>query len=146
MPFIFTQTGDRKLEYLKSKHKVLFTCMVNSGTVAADGNGDRILRPGTIMARITAPILCSGSCGPYDENATDGRAVPIGILNDYINLRHGHVESAILMEGHVYELRIYRYDTQTYGNIPNAIKNALRSSTTDVHFQPGNPGNSQSEV
>lgn len=132
------ETGDAKQEYLRSKEAIFLTVTISSGVVNADANGDKILRPGTVLGKVTSPIPCSGSFGPYDPNATDGRQNPVAILHTWINVRFGHKPVAAVFEAHVLEPKIWWIDgagTMQQGSVPAAVKTALRNNEYgDIHF------------
>jgi hypothetical protein len=76
-----------KNAYLRSTQDVKFeSYTVAASTVPSvtiDGYAQKILQPGTVMAKITSTAE-SGKVGPFDANATDGRQTAANIvgLND----------------------------------------------------------------
>jgi len=96
------------VEFLASAHYVTKPVTIDASTVPADGNGDKILRAGTVLGKITA----SGLYGPYDPGAADGRQTAECILLHSVNCRHGNQAVAAVTHGVVYEARLTGVDEQ----------------------------------
>jgi len=74
---------------------------LDASTVTADGNGDKILPKGQVVARITA----TGRYGKYDDAQVDGRAVAKGFLFEAVNLKQGNAVVGMIIEGSVIAAR-----------------------------------------
>jgi len=96
------------VEFLASRHYVTKTVTIDASTVPADGNGDKILKAGTVLGKITA----SGLYGPYDPGAADGRETADCILLNSVNCRDGNQVAAAVTHGVVYEARVTGLDGQ----------------------------------
>lgn len=103
------------VEFLASAQYTARTVTLDADTVAADSNGDKILRAGTVLGRITA----SGQYGPYDDAAGDGRDVAVGILLTTVNLRHGDAVVAMMDSGVVHEARLIGLDANAKADLAN---------------------------
>jgi hypothetical protein len=80
---------------------------VDSTLVGADANGDKILKAGTVMGKVTA----SNKWRAYVNNAADGSQTPVGFLAATINLRWGDVIVGLLVGGSVRTARCSGLDT-----------------------------------
>ncbi|MGI2294170.1 head decoration protein [Paenibacillus sp. GXUN7292] len=58
---------------------------IDSSKITADANGDKIIRIGMPMAKVTA----TGKFVPYDEDGTDGSENPTVILKHTVNVKDG---------------------------------------------------------
>lgn len=58
---------------------------IDSAAVTADGNGDKIIRKGMPMAKLTA----SGKFVPYNSTGEDGSQNPTVILKRTVNVKDG---------------------------------------------------------
>ncbi|MBO2942803.1 head decoration protein [Paenibacillus sp. F411] len=58
---------------------------IDSAAVTADANGDKIIKKGMPMAKLTA----SGKFVPYDPAGTDGSENPTVILKRTVNVKDG---------------------------------------------------------
>jgi len=65
--------------------------------VGADANGNKILKKGTCLGRITA----TGKYGPYSNAAGDGRQDAKGFLLEAVNLRFGDAVTGMAIMGSV---------------------------------------------
>lgn len=134
MPNLISTTGRKKLEYLKSQEGVFLPLTLSSGVVSADSDGNKLVIPGTVLGKITA----SGSgydtnkYGPFDSGASDGRETAVCLLDTYANLKDGDLEVGGLFEGHVVTARVT--SDGVLGTVSDAVKSALRSVTSDIHF------------
>jgi hypothetical protein len=78
---------------------------IDKNLITPDANGDRIVKNGTVLAKVTA----TGKYGPYDNAATDGREVEAetGVLvNGGVNARNGDVITGMLIHGSVLRARL----------------------------------------
>ena len=62
--------------FLASEHKITLDGVIDSGLVTPDADGEKYLKEGTVLAKVTA----TGKLAPYDDSKTDGREVAVGIL------------------------------------------------------------------
>lgn len=123
-----TDSGVQIDEYRYSNQTVVIKSItIASGVVTADGDGNRVLYPGTIMGRVTS----GGKYGPYDGSAADGRETVAGILDTFVNAKDGDVEAGNLINGFVIEERIW-VGTSKPGSLSQAVKDALTASGLDV--------------
>lgn len=58
---------------------------IDSAAITADGNGDKIIKKGMPMAKLTA----GGKWVPYDKAGTDGSENPVVILKRTVNVKDG---------------------------------------------------------
>lgn len=79
---------------------------LDSSLVGADANGDKILKAGTIVGKVTA----TGKYGAYDNSASDGRQTATGAIIESVNLRDGDVITGMLIHGSLYEARVSGLD------------------------------------
>ena len=90
--------------FLASEHKMAKRggITVDASTVGADADGNKILRAGTVMAKIDS----SGKYRAYldSENANAG-GVASGFQLESINLKDGDVITALLIHGSVLSAR-----------------------------------------
>ena len=95
-----------KNEYLRSTRDLKFESYTFAkGTVTPDANGDIILQPGTVLAKITSGADVD-KVGPYSPSATDGRQTAANIvgLNETFlpwQLLERDVEVAVAVEARV---------------------------------------------
>lgn len=79
---------------------------LDAATVTADANGDKIIKAGTFVSRITA----TGKYGPYATGASDGRQTPSddtsGYLPEGVNLRDGDVICGVFISCSVLSARV----------------------------------------
>jgi hypothetical protein len=122
-------------EYLRSTQDV----KTESYTVAAasipvrtiDGTSQKILQPGTVMAKITSGGD-SGKVGPFEEGATDGRQTLANIvgLNDTFlpwQLLERDVEISVVYQATAVQAWCLEY-TIAGGATPVALTNATRDA------------------
>jgi hypothetical protein len=122
-------------EYLRSTQDV----KTESYTVAAasipvrtiDGTSQKILQPGTVMAKITSGGD-SGKVGPFQEGATDGRQTLTNIvgLNDTFlpwQLLERDVEISVVYQATAVQAWCLEY-TIAGGATPVALTNATRDA------------------
>lgn len=93
-----------KNEYLRSTRDLKFESYTFAkGTVTPDANGDIILQPGTVLAKITSGADVD-KVGPYSPSATDGRQTAaniVGLDETFLpwQLKERDVEVAVLVGG-----------------------------------------------
>jgi hypothetical protein len=84
-------------KYLPDGNVLSESVVIDPATVAADGAGDKILKKGTFIVKITSGGT-AGEFGPYLAGATDGRQTPTppaggnpncGILSDDVDVTRG---------------------------------------------------------
>jgi hypothetical protein len=107
VPAAYTPFGKneflRSTQDVKYEHYTLAKETVPSRTI--DGSAQKILQPGTVLARITSgPSV--GKIGPFSAAATDGRqtlANIVGINGTFLpwQLLERDVEVAVVVEGRV---------------------------------------------
>ena len=103
-----TTTVTGKASFLASEHFVVKRggITLDASLVTADGNGDKILKAGTFVAKVTA----TGKYGIHAAGATDGRQTPgvddSGYLLEEANLRDGDVVTGLLIHGSVLAARV----------------------------------------
>lgn len=68
---------------------------VDASTVGANANGDKILKRGTAMGKITS----SGKFRAYVNSNNDGSETAVGLLMETINLRDGDVVCGLMIHG-----------------------------------------------
>lgn len=84
--------------------------------VTIDGHtGQKVLQPGTVMAKITAAGADQGKIGPFSAAATDGRqtlANIVGINNTFLpwQLMERDVEVAVIYEASVVQANCIEMD------------------------------------
>lgn len=145
-----TSTPFGRNEYLRST-KVFLTqpYTVAAATVPAvtvDGTPQKILQPGTVMAKITTGVD-AGKVGPYSTDAagvTDGRSVAANIvgLNDTFlpwQLLERDVEIACVYDCVAVQAWCFEY-TAAGGAVPQPLSNATADAMRnrkdmDVHFK-----------
>lgn len=82
---------------------------IDASTLTADAKGNKIVKAGTLIAKITA----NGKYGLYDALATDGRETitdDAGFLPESINARNGDVITGVLLHGSVLTARVIGVD------------------------------------
>lgn len=90
---------------------------VDASTVAADANGNKILKAGTILA----PITATGKYAAYDNTLSNGRETAEGILTTGINLKDGDVITHLLLQGSVLAARISGLDSAARADLAGRI-------------------------
>lgn len=83
---------------------------VDSTSVGADANGDKILRAGTVMGNMTSGGQAK-KWRVYVNNASDGSQNAVGFLAETINLRYGDVVVGLLESGSVLTARVSGLDS-----------------------------------
>lgn len=124
-----TYTGAR--EYLAARPFALGSVTLDASTVTADAAGDKIVQPGTLIAKISA----SGKWGPYDAGASDGRQTSTDnllICHDHVNLKGGDMEAAVLLIGVAQAEAVTLVDGTTV--ITKALQEKLRSKIANIIF------------
>ena len=106
--------------FLASEHKMAKRggITVDASTVGADADGNKILRAGTVMAKIDS----SGKYRAYldSENANAG-GVASGFLLESINLKDGDVVTALLIHGSVLSARTSGLDANARTDLAGRI-------------------------
>lgn len=106
--------------FLASEHKMAKRggITVDASTVGADADGNKILRAGTVMAKIDS----SGKYRAYldSENANAG-GVASGFLLESINLKDGDVITALLIHGSVLSARTSGLDANARTDLAGRI-------------------------
>lgn len=94
---------DPSVDWLASEHYMVKRAgMTIDYTTVTAVNGQRILRGGTAMGKITT----SGKYGPYSDAATDGRQTCVGLLfPGDIDVQWGDTIAGLLIHGSVLEAR-----------------------------------------
>lgn len=97
----------REAAFLASEHHAAKRVGVtlDASVVTADGSGDKVVKAGTLVAKITA----NGKYGPYATGAADGRQTldeSSGYLWETVNLRNGDVIAGLLLHGSVLAARV----------------------------------------
>lgn len=122
VPANYTPFGKNSF-YRSTKNKLTesFT-FAKSGipSVTIDGKAQKILQPGTVVAKITSGGD-AGKIGVFDSTATDGRqtvANIVGINETFLpwQLLERDVEVAVAVNARAYQARCFEYDAT--GAIP----------------------------
>lgn len=97
--------------------------------VEIDGSTQKILQPGTVLAKITSGAD-SGKVGPVDSGATDGREVAaniVGINNTFLpwQLLHHDEPVSVAVEARVYQARCLEYVAGVESALTNATADAM---------------------
>lgn len=79
---------------------------IDSTTVGADAKGNKILKAGTLLGKITS----SGKYAAYDNALSNGRETAEGILPESVNLKDGDVITGLILHGSVLTARISGLD------------------------------------
>lgn len=80
---------------------------LDSSLVGADANGDKILKKGTVLARVDA----TGRYAPYQSGGSGGRAVAKGFLMESVNLKAGNAVTGMVISGSVIAVRCSGLDS-----------------------------------
>lgn len=90
---------------------------LDASLVAADGDGNKILAAGTVIGKVTA----TGKYGAYNNAATDGREVAVGLITESVNLKDGDVITHLLLHGSVLEARCTGVDANAKTDLAGRI-------------------------
>lgn len=91
---------------------------IDSATVAADANGDKIIKKGMPMAKLTA----SGKFVPYNKDGTDGSQNPTVILKRTVNVKDGdHVVGGYEVGKFITERIPVTVDDTLRGKMPHIV-------------------------
>lgn len=92
-----------EVEFLASEHYTVkrIGVTLDASLVGADANGDKVLKKGTTLGRVTA----TGRYGAYSNAAGDGREVAKGFLMESVNLKHGNAVTGMVLSGSVIAVR-----------------------------------------
>jgi hypothetical protein len=98
-----------EVEFLASEHFTVkrVGITLDASLVGADANGDKILKKGTVLGRVTA----TGRYGAYSNGASDGREVAKGFLMESVNLKYGNAVVGLVMTGSVIAQRCSGLDS-----------------------------------
>jgi len=88
---------------------------LDASVVGADPNGDKILKKGTCLGRISA----TGHYGPYDNTAADGRQTAVGFLMESVNLKWGNAVTGLVIHGSVIAARCSGLDAAGKADLPS---------------------------
>jgi hypothetical protein len=125
-------------EYLRSTRGMLhesYTCAKSAVPARTiDGNaGQKVLQPGTVMARITAAGADQGKIGPYQVDATDGRQTAaniVGIEHTFLpwTLMERDVEVSVVYGAVVHQAWCIQYtDAATPVAVSDATVTAIKA-------------------
>lgn len=105
--------------FLASEHMMVKRSGITvlATTVGADADGNKILKAGVVMGKITA----SGKYAAYDNGLSDGREVAVGILLESINLKDGDVICGLLLHGSVLDARVSGADAAAKTDLTGRI-------------------------
>ena len=87
---------------------------LDASLVGADAQGNKILRKGTVLGRVTA----TGRYGPYNNGAADGRQDAKGFLMETVNLRFGNAVTGMVIHGSVIAARCSGLDSAAKVDLP----------------------------
>lgn len=106
-------------EFLASEHGMYVRggITVDAASVGLDADGNKILRAGTVMGKVTS----TGKYIAYLNGASDGSQTAKGFLVQSINLKDGDVITSILMHGSVIETRTSGVDSAAKTDFAGAI-------------------------
>jgi len=98
-----------EVEFLASEHYTVkrIGVTLDASLVGADANGDKILKKGTVLGRVTA----TGRYGAYNNGVSDGREVAKGFLMESVNLKYGNAVTGMIISGSVIGVRCSGLDT-----------------------------------
>jgi len=85
--------------------------------VGADADGNKILKAGTIIGKVTA----TGKYGAYNNGLDDGRETAEGVLPESVNLKDGDVITGLLIHGSVPEARTSGLDSAARTDLAGRI-------------------------
>ena len=89
-----------EVEFLASEHFTVkrVGITLDASLVGADANGDKIIKKGTVLARVNA----TGRYAPYDtSDTTTGRGDAKGFLMESVNLKYGNAVTGMIISGSV---------------------------------------------
>lgn len=112
----------REASFLASEHMMVkrIGVTLDSGAFgAADGDGNIVVKAGTVLGAITA----SGKYGPYDAavDPADGTETAVGFLLETVNLRHGDVVTGLMLHGSVLRARVTGLDAGAEADMAGRI-------------------------
>jgi hypothetical protein len=93
----------REASFLASEHIAVkrIGATYDSTAITADANGDKVLKAGTVVAKVTA----TGKYVPYASAGTGGAGTAVGFVMESLNLRKGDVVAGLMLHGSVLEAR-----------------------------------------
>lgn len=105
--------------FLASEHQMVKRSGITiaSSAVDADGDGNKIVKAGTVLGVITA----SGKYAPYDNTNNDGTEVAVGFALESVNLKDGDVICGLLLHGSVLEARCTGVDANAKTDLAGRI-------------------------
>jgi len=115
-----SQNVGPEAEFLASEHMMVKRVGVtlDASTVGADANGNKILRKGTVLAKIHS----SGKYRAYSNGlAADAGGTAEGFLLETVNLRDGDVICGMLSHGSVLEARVSGLDASGKADLAGRI-------------------------
>lgn len=110
----------REASFLASEHMGVKRCgiTIDATTVGADADGNKILKAGTVMAKVTS----SGKYRAYDNGqAANAGGTAAGFLLETVNLNHGDVVAGMLTHGSVLEARVSGLDASGKADLIGSI-------------------------
>jgi len=118
---VLTDDLDASFDFLASEHYILKRggITLDAALVPADANGDKILRGGTLLGKVTA----TSRYGPYDNALIDGRQDAKGVLfAGDLNLRWGATMlTGLLIHGSVLQARCTGYDAAAAADLAGRV-------------------------
>lgn len=106
--------------FLASEHKMVKRggITVAASTVGADADGNKILRAGTVMAKVDS----TGKYRAYDNGlAADAGGVASGFLLESINLKDGDIVCGLMIHGSVLSARTSGLDSSARTDLAGRI-------------------------
>lgn len=110
-----THTSDgvteQRASFLASEHMAVKRVGVTlaSGSVSADGDGNKIVKAGTFVTAYTGTAAI-GKYGPYASGGSNGLGAPSADTSGYtledVNLKDGDVVCGIILHGSVLSARV----------------------------------------
>jgi hypothetical protein len=93
----------REASFLASEHIAVkrLGATYDAGGVTANAAGDKILKAGTLVGKVTA----TGKYRPYNDAGSGGVETAAGIVMETLNLRDGDVIAGLMLHGSVLEAR-----------------------------------------
>lgn len=88
-----------EVEFLASEHFTVkrVGITLDASLVGADANGDKIIKKGTVLSRVTS----TGRYAPYVSGGSGGREVAKGFLMESVNLKYGNAVTGMIISGSV---------------------------------------------
>jgi len=89
-----------EVEFLASEHFTVkrVGITLDASLVGADANGDKILKKGTVLGRVTS----TGRYGAYNSgDSPAGTGTALGFLVESVNLKYGNAVTGMIISGSV---------------------------------------------